>query len=279
MVNELVSQAVDSTEATLKGNDIEHIGFSAENHADGLRAGQDLEELASIEIEEGVHKLESLLNSTVDRSLDIMEVFVARNFLSITNVPGEEDLESWVRLDHYEGIDTSVDGDTRMVDSDELLLLRRKAQETEKLNVLLKAEAVRNDAILEQLKALSSAGQTSESTPSPNLGFLMQSHDKMSTQVDGRLTRHMEYLLPRIDSIKTSLAHLRPYLSALPELPVTEAAITREAYLQDRSATAMAKAGVSAAYGASANPLAGRQMGENEVQALEAVAADLQDEP
>lgn len=278
MVNELVSQAVDSTEATLKGNDIEHIGFSADNHADGFRAGQDLVELAAIEIEEGVHKLESLLNSTVDRSLDIMEVFVARNFLSITNVPGEEDLESWVRLDHYEGIDTSVDSDTRMVDSDGLLLLRRKAQETEKLNVLLKAEAVRNDAILEQLKALSGASQTSESTLSPNLGFLMQSHDK-TTQLGGRLARHMEYLLPRIDSIKTSLAHLRPYLSALPELPVTEAAITREAYLQDRSATAMAKAGVSAADGASANPLAGRQMNENEVQALEAVAAELHDEP
>lgn len=278
MVNELVSQAVDSTEATLKGNDIEHIGFSADNHADGFRAGQDLVELAAIEIEEGVHKLESLLNSTVDRSLDIMEVFVARNFLSITNVPGEEDLESWVRLDHYEGIDTSVDSDTRMVDSDGLLLLRRKAQETEKLNVLLKAEAVRNDAILEQLKALSGASQTSESTLSPNLGFLMQSHDK-TTQLGGRLARHMEYLLPRIDSIKTSLAHLRPYLSALPELPVTEAAITREAYLQDRSATAMAKAGVSAADGALANPLAGRQMNENEVQALEAVAAELHDEP
>ena len=52
---------------------------------------------AKQEIEEGLHKLETLLNSTVDKNFDKFEIYVLRNILSVP-----ADLVNWVRLSHYE---------------------------------------------------------------------------------------------------------------------------------------------------------------------------------
>lgn len=49
------------------------------------------------EIEEGLHQLETLLNSTVDKNFDKFEIYVLRNILSVP-----ADLVSWMRLGHYE---------------------------------------------------------------------------------------------------------------------------------------------------------------------------------
>jgi kinetochore protein Mis12/MTW1 len=49
------------------------------------------------EIEEGVHKLETLLESNVDKNFDKLELYVLRGPL---HVP--VDLVPWVRLGHYE---------------------------------------------------------------------------------------------------------------------------------------------------------------------------------
>jgi hypothetical protein len=56
---------------------------------------------AKQEIDEGLHKLETLLNSTVDKNFDKFEIYVLRNILS---VPPE--LVNWVRLSHYDVSDT-----------------------------------------------------------------------------------------------------------------------------------------------------------------------------
>lgn len=52
---------------------------------------------AAVEIENGVHQLETLLQSTVDRNFDKLEIYVLRNVLSVP-----ADLIAWVRLKHYE---------------------------------------------------------------------------------------------------------------------------------------------------------------------------------
>jgi kinetochore protein Mis12/MTW1 len=52
---------------------------------------------AKQEIEEGLHKLETLLESTVDKNFDRFEIYVLRNILSVP-----EDLAAWIRLSHYE---------------------------------------------------------------------------------------------------------------------------------------------------------------------------------
>lgn len=49
------------------------------------------------EIEEGVHQLETLLESNVDKNFDKLEIYVLRNILHV-----DEALVPWVRLGHYE---------------------------------------------------------------------------------------------------------------------------------------------------------------------------------
>lgn len=49
------------------------------------------------EIEHGVHQLETLLESTVDKNFDKLEIFVLRSILSVP-----EELAPWIRLGHYE---------------------------------------------------------------------------------------------------------------------------------------------------------------------------------
>lgn len=52
---------------------------------------------ATLEIENGLHQLETLLESNVDKAYDKFEIYVLRNILTVP-----EDLLSWVRLQHYE---------------------------------------------------------------------------------------------------------------------------------------------------------------------------------
>lgn len=86
-----------SLETGLLTTPAERLGFKAvEQNADDAGLENELPE-AKQEIEEGLHKLETLLNSTVDKNFDKFEIYVLRNILSVP-----ADLVNWVRLSHYE---------------------------------------------------------------------------------------------------------------------------------------------------------------------------------
>ena len=55
---------------------------------------------ATAEIEHGVHQLETLLESTVDKAFDYFEIWTLRNVLTIP-----DNLAPWMRLGHYEVFD------------------------------------------------------------------------------------------------------------------------------------------------------------------------------
>jgi kinetochore protein Mis12/MTW1 len=55
---------------------------------------------ARLEIEEGVLKLETLMENAVDKNFDRLEIWTLRNVLCLPR--GEEELGRWVRLGHYE---------------------------------------------------------------------------------------------------------------------------------------------------------------------------------
>jgi len=98
-VNSLIYQGVSSLENGLSSTPPERLGFSvAPRDKDaGAATGDDQEyPEAKQEIEEGLHKLETLLESTVDKNFDKFEIYVLRNILMIP-----EDLASWIRLGHY----------------------------------------------------------------------------------------------------------------------------------------------------------------------------------
>jgi kinetochore protein Mis12/MTW1 len=99
-VNNLVYQGISSLENGLFSTPAEKLGFKPAAHNGASRSishdGPEYSE-AKQEIEEGLHKLETLLESTVDKNFDRFEIYVLRNILS---VPG--DLAGWIRLSHYE---------------------------------------------------------------------------------------------------------------------------------------------------------------------------------
>lgn len=91
-------QGVGSLETGLFATPPERLGFKGVKTQTDPNAQSDIDfPEAKQEIEEGLHKLETLLNSTVDKNFDKFEIYVLRNILSVP-----QDLVSWIRLDHYE---------------------------------------------------------------------------------------------------------------------------------------------------------------------------------
>ena len=99
-VNNLVYQGISSLENGLTATPPARLGFkpskAAPNSGEDGDASVDYPG-AKQEIEEGLHQLETLLESTVDKNFDKFEIYVLRNILSVP-----EDLAGWIRLNHYQ---------------------------------------------------------------------------------------------------------------------------------------------------------------------------------
>ena len=96
MVNNLVYQGVSSLENGMFSTPPERLGFKQTTNAE-LDTVDGHHSQAKQEIEEGLHKLETLLETTVDKNLDKFEIYVLRNVLSVP-----PDLIDWIRLKHYD---------------------------------------------------------------------------------------------------------------------------------------------------------------------------------
>lgn len=85
----------------------ERLGFAHANNGSTIpdtdEDGNVIYPEAQLEIENGLHQLETLLEATVDKAFDKFEIFVLRN---IFRVP--DDLMGWIRLKHYEVGNTLV---------------------------------------------------------------------------------------------------------------------------------------------------------------------------
>ncbi|KAF2843468.1 hypothetical protein M501DRAFT_1028264 [Patellaria atrata CBS 101060] len=176
-INELIARAVDAAESGLLSAPPAALGF-AQKAAGNNEIPETDEEGNEIypemrrEIEEGVHQLETLLNTATDRNFDRFEIWVLRNVLTLSwGAKGDakdEGLEKWVRLSHYEDLTLPTSDPTTPPPSPHALLsLRRKLQETQKLHTALLAEKARNDALLTQFRSLLTPGPSKLETPSP----------------------------------------------------------------------------------------------------------------
>jgi kinetochore protein Mis12/MTW1 len=74
------------------------------------------------EAEAGVHKFETLLESSVDRNFDAMELYLLRN---IVNIP--QDVLPWIRLAHHEHAQFGAAAAGECAELDEELARTRKA--------------------------------------------------------------------------------------------------------------------------------------------------------
>ena len=289
-MNELVFQAVNAIEESLLSADVENLGFSR----DGTSG--DVDTIARTEIEAGIVQLESLLNATIDRNFDKLEIYTLRNLLTVSNLKEDEGLENWVMLDHYKEIKSPSHNASESATPESLAMLRRKVQETEKLQAMLKAEAIRNEAILARLRPLSLQPQQESQRKSllqssspvkasteqqPSFSFLAQgpAADTLGITANAKtqtLSQNIKFTLSQLPALKALLEELRPHLASMPRAGLgTDAAQAREAYIETQSRKAMARKGIDPASTTSAGAEdMGRILGSDEVRSLESIVGE-----
>ncbi|KAK6002031.1 hypothetical protein QM012_002521 [Aureobasidium pullulans] len=295
-VNELVYQAVGEIETALLNVPKEQLGFSA--RAPGQENGQDTnndedatEQAARTEIEAGIVKLESLLNSTIDKNFDKLEIYTLRNLLTVSNAKEDEGLENWIVLDHYKNLQPpSTDGNAPTPES--VHRLRRKVQETEKLQSALKAEAAQNEALLAQLRPLTSAPPAAQPSFNPDqdatqqaqtasFSFLTNNPSAKALGVGSEkhansLAQNTSFVYSQIPALREIVSTLRSHLATLPAknmaATVDQSTETRHAYIESQTRRALDRAGVDAAPTPDTESL-GRRMGGEETRALENIVA------
>ncbi|KAI9368752.1 Mis12 protein-domain-containing protein [Aspergillus egyptiacus] len=300
-INNLIYQAISSLESGLLNTPPERLGFGHANNGSTIpdtdEDGNVVYPEAQLEIENGLHQLETLLEATVDKAFDKFEIFVLRN---IFRVP--DDLIGWIRLKHYENISLNPSPDAPTPES--ILALRQKLQETKKLNRALKQESARNELMISQLRAMLSGVQTTETKaeneptggPPPKTGldlsFLVSSPAAKQLRVGvatgqnaqhAPLTTNTTFILSQLPALQALLKELRPKLASLPKSGAASDNESkpdeRREYIESRVRLHLERSG-QLAVGNDGHPaLAGRKMDISEAQALEAVTSMLTQTP
>ncbi|KAI5357887.1 Putative centromere protein Mis12 [Septoria linicola] len=277
-VNELVFRAVNAIEEGLGGTTAEQLGFELDRETAASLTNSEarrnaLSELKQNEIDNGIVKLESLLNATVDKDFDKFEIYTLRNILAVGHK--EDDLASWVRLDHYKGVDVVTTEDVPSPEAVELQ--RKKLHETAKLNIMLKAEEAKNAVILQQLTALIGAEPRTEGAPDgAPFAFLNAAAGQSK-----HLEQDTQNALSQIPAMQQLLAQLK---DAMQNIPTTKhgryddedsAEGRRRRYLENQSRRALERKGIDLDSSANASLTAGRRMGRDELAGIESVVQAL----
>lgn len=265
-VNQFVYKGIGSLENALLSTPPERLGFKSRGTPDDTQPAESGYPEAKQEIEEGLHKLETLFNSTLDRNFDKFELYALTNLFSV-----HADLVNWIRLRHYEGITYPLPRDTP--NSEAIMLLRGKLAASRNLSRSLTMEYRRNEAILAQLKAMLDPKSTEESLP--NLSFLaeMTSQQRLSGQQP--LTTNTKFALSQIPTLESILADLKSRLALLQEeQPAFDSAKDelreeRREYIEQRTKLYVDK---HSRADKKSGPVSGKQAEASEVEALEKAA-------
>lgn len=161
-VNVLADRALDSVERLLLSIPPHKLGFAKKPKQPSSDQNPNLspEEAAKLEIENGTHQLETLLNASIDKNFDIFELYVMQNILTVR--PQDQ---PYMRLSHYAGLefpaaeDDDDDAAAAAQQSDKpttesITALRRRLQASQKLNAVLESEKAHNEALLRRLRSL-----------------------------------------------------------------------------------------------------------------------------
>ncbi|KAF2874226.1 Mis12 protein-domain-containing protein [Massariosphaeria phaeospora] len=315
-VNEVLYRCTDTFETGLSSANPALLGFAdraaAENRVpDADEDGNAVFPEAKLEIEEGILKLETLMENAIDKNFDKLEIWTLRNVLCL---PREDGVGEWVRLRHYENVQTPPK-DTHLT-PEALYTLRRKLQETLKLHAALLAEKHRNDLQIAKLRALLqptvSPKQEPRSSTSPAKPHSQNAHDapfaflthtpaardlgiqtlptatSRSTsaatdphpQTHTPLSTNTTFTTSQLPYLRTLLTSLQPHL-ATTALPTTrhegekaELAKERKVYIESQSKRILERRGVDTRDGVEGE-FGGSRVGGDEVRALEGIVGAL----
>ncbi|KAL8980201.1 MAG: hypothetical protein Q9205_004655 [Flavoplaca limonia] len=287
-VNTIIYRAVEAIENGLFSIPPQQLGYSPEKDASGKNTSTiDMNHPeAKDEIENGVHQLETLLEATVDKTFDKFEIYTLRNILTVP-----DELAPWMRLGHYEGLTLPLPANSPTPES--ILALRRKVQETRKLNLALRNRRANNAATIQQLHSILSTttqtnSETSPSTdPSSSLGFLtsdpsatklglsltQQRRPKQdSARAQGPLSERTQFFISQLPALRQALEELKPRLKTLPEkigdVDWESRREERRAYIEGRVRKIVGENGRG-------DEVGGVKVGREEVRDLESVVGEM----
>ncbi|MCJ1356617.1 MAG: hypothetical protein MMC33_006612 [Icmadophila ericetorum] len=289
-VNSIIYQAIPVLERGLLSQPPQALGFSTSHTSGNVLALTDTDgdgnveypEEARIEIENGMHQLETLLEATVDKNFDKLEIYYLRNLFSVP-----EEVLGWVRLRHYENLPLPIPATAPTPTF--IFTLRDSLRSTRKLTLALEAERAKNAATLVQLRSIlgtqspSSINTTkledrssSVSTIMPEeapLSFLTSPKTSMKT-----LAPTAKFTASHIPTILSLLQELRPKLATLPAqlakgMDRDGTRDARREYINRVVQRVVVKSGVGEE-GAGAAVTAGRRVGAEEVAVLEGWVAE-----
>ncbi|KAJ4144595.1 hypothetical protein LMH87_003474 [Akanthomyces muscarius] len=238
-VNVLADRALAAVETALTKLPAQNLGFGPSKKrgapgadpSDPSSQQQSPDEAAKREIEHGTHQLETLLNASIDKNFDIFELYVMRNILTVK--PADQ---PYMQLAHYKGLDftsSAPSSDAAPPPSVESVTqLRRRLHASQKLQVVLETERVRNDALLAKLRAALGVkgpvaapstvgavkkedGGEDDASQTDVLGFL---HDRGTLEEGGTerpITTTTEFTLAQLQTLRTLSSSLR---SLLPDI-------------------------------------------------------------
>lgn len=174
-------------------------------------------EVAKLEIENGTHQLETLLNAAIDKNFDLFELYTMQNILAVR----PED-RPFMRLSHYQRLDFSTAPDRPTTDS--ITALRRRVQASQKLNIALDSERARNEALLKKLRTVIGGAVfngvkreegTDERQSSSVFKFLKDRGDLEAGSVDQPLSTTTEFTLSQLQALRTLSTSLRKIIPDL----------------------------------------------------------------
>ncbi|KAL8834994.1 MAG: hypothetical protein Q9170_003515 [Blastenia crenularia] len=290
-VNTIIYRAIEAIENGLFSIPPQQLGYSPDSDTSTNSIAPDTEHPeAKDEIENGVHQLETLLEATVDKTFDKFEIYTLRNILTVP-----DDLAPWMRLGHYEGLTLPLPSNTPTPES--ILALRRKVQETRKLNLSLRNTHAKNATTTTQLRSLLSSplpkaeeqvSPPSSSSTDPLLAFLTTqpsakslglslSQPSLNPTAKGRSTNPLEtniqFFISQLPALRQALAELKPRLKTLPEkvgdVDWESRREERRAYIEGRVRK------VVDGIGGSGEGMKGVKVGREEVRDLERVVGDM----
>ncbi|CAG9993395.1 unnamed protein product [Clonostachys byssicola] len=243
-VNVLADRALDSVERLLLSIPPQNLGFTAPKSTTSSSKSQQPppEEAAKLEIETGTHKLETLVTASIDRNFDKLELYAMQNILTVQ----PRELHPYVRLAHYAGLDFPTEeeqdpaagSDKPTLDS--VTALRRRVQASQKLNVELRRQRDRNDALLRNLREVlgvgpdgvkreedTSAEGVAQQSSSSTFGFLGRGRTVLSSIGSKTpVTTTTQFTLSQLQSLRALSVSLK---ALLPELEAAQAAAADDA--------------------------------------------------
>jgi kinetochore protein Mis12/MTW1 len=298
-VNEVLYSCTDTFEQGLSSADPAVLGFldraAAENRTpEKDEDGNPILPEAKLEIEEGILKLETLMENAVDKNFDKLEIYTLRNILCLRR---DEDVAEWIRLGHYEGLDTKSPSAESNVSLETLHGLRRKLQETQKLHAALLAEKNRNEAQIQRLRGLLQPSASLKHEVKGGIDgkapFAFLTHTPAAQDLGvqtlplpangakaadmGRtpLTTHTTFTTSQLPQLRQLLASLKPHLAtkALPtrnEGEKEELARERKIYIESQSKRVLERRGINTSEGVD-GAVEGQRVRSEEVRGLEGI--------